>query len=306
MPPDLWPGGAHAAAVLSFDIDAQASWLARDPKNAERPVTMSIGNFGPTVGVPHIVRMLRELSLPATFFVPAWTAENHPRALELVCEGGFEVALHGDVHEPPDRLSRERELEVLERSIDVLTRMTGKRPVGYRSPSWELSAHTLPMLEEHGVIYSSDLMDDYYPYIHRNPMKGPAPSFTPNVGGGLVELPVQWMLDDAPFFMYGTNQFPGFAPFRPIQPNDGVLALWKQEFGAIYRQGGVFVLTCHPQISGRPSRVEMLRSLAHFMRGFPNVWFATCQQVAEHFLSWTRQKGGDAGVGPGWWIDRSL
>lgn len=293
MPLDLWPGGAQAAVAISFDIDAQSSWLARDPRNADRPATMSIGNFGPKVGVPNLLRLLRDLRLPASFFIPAWTAENHPRAVELVCRDGHEVALHGDVHEPPDRLSPEREREVLERSIDVLTRATGRRPIGYRSPSWELSARTLPLLEEHGVLYSSDLMDDYFPYVHR-----PTPG-----GQGLIELPVQWLLDDAVFFMYGTHQFPGFPPMRNILPNDGVLSLWKQEFSAIYRQGGLFVLTCHPQISGRPSRVEMLRALFLYMQSLPGVWFATCHQVAEHFQGWVRARGGDTAVGAGWWTE---
>jgi peptidoglycan/xylan/chitin deacetylase (PgdA/CDA1 family) len=266
--PTPWPDGVQCAVVLSFDLDAESGSLYRDPTNADRPVLISHGRYGPRRAVPNLLTLLAEQGLPATFFIPAWVAEQYPAAVEAIVAAGHEVGAHGDLHERLDQLSGPDEEEaILVRSIEVLTARAGRRPVGYRSPSWEFSPATLTLLHRHGFLYSSNMMDDYHPYLHPT-SPGAAP---------LVELPIQWLLDDAPLFWFRPD-----LPTRPIQPNGNALAIWSEEFTAIHRRRGLFVLTMHPQIIGRPSRIDMLARLIDHINCHPGVWFATGEAVADH------------------------
>src|SRR5262249_54091997 len=104
-----WPGGASCAAGLSFDEDAEAAWLWRDPANAGRRVLLSMGQYGPRVGTPEILRLLRERELPATFFIPGWTIERYPATVEQILAAGHEVGAHGYLHERTDTLDPEEE-----------------------------------------------------------------------------------------------------------------------------------------------------------------------------------------------------
>jgi peptidoglycan/xylan/chitin deacetylase (PgdA/CDA1 family) len=264
----VWPDGAQCAVVLSFDLDAETSWIFRDPDNARRPVVISGGRFGPKCGVPGIVELLSEYALPCSFFIPSAAAERYAAAMEQILKAGYEIGAHGHMHERVDTLSPAQEEEILAKSIDILHKATGRKPVGYRAPSWELSPVSLSLLEKYGFLYSSNFMDDYLPYRH--PPQG--------VGEPLVELPVSWLLDDAPFFQWGLGR-----DYRPIQPASHVLEIWREEFAGIYRRGGLFMLTMHPQLIGRVSRLDMLRRLIEYMRGFPRVWFATAEAVARHW-----------------------
>ncbi len=264
----VWPNGAQCAVVLSFDLDAETSWIFRDPENARRPGVISGGRFGPKVGVPAIIEQLSEFAVPASFFIPSVSAERYPEAVEQVLRAGYEIGAHGHMHERVDTLPPDQEEEILTKSIGILEKATGHRPSGYRSPSWELSPVTLSLLEKYGFLYSSNLMDDYFPYLH----------LRQGLGQPLVELPVSWLLDDAPFFQWGLGR-----DYRPIQPASHAFEIWREEFAGIYRRGGLFMLTMHPQLIGRASRLDMLRRLIEYIRGFPRVWFATGEAVARHW-----------------------
>jgi peptidoglycan/xylan/chitin deacetylase (PgdA/CDA1 family) len=266
----VWPDSAQCAVVFSFDLDAETSWIFRDPENARRPVVISGGRFGPKFGVPGIVELLSEYEVPCSFFIPSVAAERYPEAVEQVLKAGYEIGAHGHMHERVDTLPPDQEEEILAKSIDILVKVTGQKPVGYRSPSWELSSASLALLEKYGFVYSSNFMDDYFPYVH--PPQG--------IGEPLVELPVSWLLDDAPFFQWGLGR-----DYRPIQPASNVLEIWCEEFTGTYRRGGMFMLTMHPQLIGRVSRLDMLRRLIDVIRGFPDVWFTTAEAVARHWKS---------------------
>jgi peptidoglycan-N-acetylglucosamine deacetylase len=271
--PTIWPDGMQCAAVLSFDLDAETSWIFRDPENARRPVVISGGRFGPKFGVPAIIELLSASEIPASFFIPSVSAERYPEAVEQILKAGYEIGAHGHMHERLDTLAPTQEEEILERSISILAKATGQKPVGYRSPSWELSPVSLALLEKQGFLYSSNFMDDYFPYMH--PGQG--------AGDALVELPVSWLLDDAPFFQWGLGR-----DYRPIQPANHVLEIWKDEFAGIYRRGGMFMLTMHPQLIGRVSRLDMLQRLVDYMRSFPNVWFTTGEAIARYWKTQPR------------------
>lgn len=264
--PGRWPGGARCAVVLSFDVDAETLWLIADPANANRPGTLSMGHYGPTVGVPLLLDLLARTGIHASFFVPGWTAEHYPAMMRTIVEQAHEIGHHGWVHETPTSLTRDEERAVLERGLRAIEQTAGVRPTGYRSPSWEFSTNTLSLIAEQGFRYSSNLMDTFLPYRHPET--------------DVMELPVQWILDDAPFFLFR----PSGAPSRPIQPAATALQAWQEEFAGIYEYGGLCMLTMHPQLSGRPGRVRMLEQFIAFARSMPEpVWFATGAEVAEHW-----------------------
>jgi peptidoglycan/xylan/chitin deacetylase (PgdA/CDA1 family) len=243
-----WPHGARAACAFTFDLDAETLWLAR---GVTEPVALSQGTFGVREALPRILDLLRQSEVPASFFVPAWVADGH------------EVGCHGDVHERVSDLDAGQEEKILLRSMEVLTRVAGRRPIGYRAPAWQLSAHTLGLLAQHGFEYSSNMMDRLRPYLH-----------APVDGRRLVEIPVAWALDDAPFFLF-TGQ-------RSIQPPGPVLQGWLTELDGITEVGGVTNFTFHPQIIGRPSRFACLRELVDHARRTPKLWLARLDQIAAH------------------------
>ena len=154
----IWPDETQCVAMLGFDVDGVSSWLNRDPNFKNHPSLMSMAEYGPSVATPRILNLLDAHDVPASFYIPGYVAETHPRLVKEIAARGHEVAHHGYMHEPPSTLTREQEDEVLRRGLDILTDLTGERPVGYRSPSWELSEHSLDLLTSHGFVYDSSLM----------------------------------------------------------------------------------------------------------------------------------------------------
>lgn len=260
-----WKDGAQCAVMLTFDVDAETLWLSGDMANLNRPGMLSQGTYGARVAVALILDLLGEHDLKGTFFVPGWTAETHHDIITVVHKMGHELGHHGWIHEWPTNLSRDEEDEVLQKGIAALSAITGSSPKGYRSPAWEFSANTLDLLKLHGFEYSSNLMSHFIPWQHES--------------HDIIELPVQWLLDDAPFFLYG-----GGRP-RPISSAENVYQAWTEEFRGIYRYGGLFNLTMHPQIIGRPGRLMMLERLIDYINGFPDIWFATGSEIADYWRS---------------------
>jgi len=150
--------------------------------------------------------------------------------------------------------------------MKALESVLGVKPRGYRAPAWELTPLTLDLVRKHGMVHSSNLMDDVFPYLH--------PGEPP-----VVELPVQWVLDDAPYFL----MHPRLAP-RPMQSPEVIFGIWRDEFRGFYEWGGLFNLACHPQVIGHPSRLLMLRRLIRLMKRHRGVWWATASEVADHWL----------------------
>jgi peptidoglycan-N-acetylglucosamine deacetylase len=258
-----WPDGKRSAVVLSFDFDAESGFLNREPDRARRSLgDLEERRFGPRVGVDRILRMLARLKLPASFFIPGWTVENHLSASRRIRDAGHEIGAHGDVHEALGSLDREAEEAIMQRQLAILRDHLSVRPAGYRSPSWDVNVWTPGILKAHGFLYDSSLMGDDIPYE------------VDTEHGPLIELPVQWLLDDAPLFrhVYGAT--------NAIADPGRVLQVWSKEFAAMHAENGCFVLTCHPFISGRASRIALLEDLVAYIRRFRGVWFTTCEGVA--------------------------
>jgi peptidoglycan-N-acetylglucosamine deacetylase len=262
--PASWPGGARCAVALSFDSDHETNELREGGKSIGR---MSWGQFGNRVGVPRVARLLDRFGVRASFYVPAVIALTYPDEQRALAAAGHEIGIHGWIHELNSALPREAERDLMLRSADALERVTGARPVGLRTPSWDFSPNTLAIEKEMGLLYDSSLMADeecYELLMHGEPT-------------GVVELPVEWVRDDAVYFMMHR-----FQSLRPYTPPADVLDVFRREFDAAYEDGGVFQLTCHPHIIGYRSRIWILEELIRHAKAKGDVWFGTHAEVVEH------------------------
>jgi peptidoglycan/xylan/chitin deacetylase (PgdA/CDA1 family) len=259
LTPPSWPGGARVAVALSFDVDNEL--LSR---NNPLPVPLSQGQYGATTGLPRILAMLDRHNVPATFFIPAMSAMLDAEMIPSILKAKrHEIGVHGWIHENlPSLGDAAREQRLLTQSIDYLTKAVGKRPVGYRAPSWAFSPHTLSQIVEAGFLYDSSFMamDEPYELVqHGKPT-------------GLIEIPIEWILDDYPYF--GPNAS------GAIPSPAAVYEIYKAEFDAAYEDGTMLVLTTHPHVIGHRSRAAQLDKLISYMKAKPGVWFATHEQIA--------------------------
>ena len=265
--PASWPGNARVAVLFSFDVDTETSWLRNGDTNVGG---LSQGQYGSRVALGRILELLDEHEIPATFFGPAVSFSLAPDMIPAIqASGRHEIGVHGWIHERNAELPREDEERLLRRAVERMTQLMGDRPVGYRAPSWNFSDNTLDLLLEMGFLYDSSLMADDRPY-----------ELTANgEATGLVELPVDWILDDAPLMNPLGDRY--------ANPRD-VLQVYKDEFDVAYEEGTTLVLTMHPKYIGHRSRIVVLRELIEYIGDRPDVWFGTHESA----VRWVRQQAG--------------
>jgi peptidoglycan/xylan/chitin deacetylase (PgdA/CDA1 family) len=260
LTPKVWPNRAKVAVCLSFDTDAEAP-LLRDGTTS--PTSLSASDFGAESGIPRIIAMLDRFQIPATFFMTGVDAMLHPDMVAAVQKSGRnEIGVHGWIHELPTRLSEAEEERLLDQAIAYLTKATGKKPEGYRAPSWAFSTATLDLVIKKGFLYDSSLqaLDEPYEVASRGK------------NTGLVELAIDWTLTETPFL--GQN---GKMPSPEL-----LYQLYKDEFDGAYNEGTLFVLTLHPYLSGHRAPMKHLEEFVAYMKSKPGVWFATGAQVAQY------------------------
>ncbi len=251
--------------LLTFDLDGELLWTSRDPKNWNRPIALSQGAYGHQVGVDRILNLLAKYGLHCTFFVPGMIIERNRNVVQRILDAGHEVAHHSYSHRWMETLSQDEERDEFRKGIDLITGISGRKPLGWRSPAAEFNPWTMDLLLEYGFLYSSNFFDRDEPYKHV--VNGKKTE--------LIEFPFAWVLDDAPFFLYSI-QLVG----RVMMPPSFVLEHWTAEFDTLYAEKKCFVLAMHPQIIGRPSRITLLEKLIQYIQGHQNVWFARCDEVA--------------------------
>jgi peptidoglycan/xylan/chitin deacetylase (PgdA/CDA1 family) len=265
LTPKAWPNGARVAVGLSFDLDNETGSL-RD--NSSSPSLLSQGQYGSRAGLPRVLGLLDRHAIAASFFVPAVSAMIYPESIKAITASRrHEIGLHGWIHERNSQLDRATERDLLTRAAKTLESMTGARPVGMRTPSWDYSPHTIEIARELKLLYDSSLMADDRPY---EVMAAGQPT-------GIVELPVEWILDDYPYFWMDRA-----STIRPTMNPDEVLSIWKAEFDGAYQERGMFILTMHPHVIGHRARIAMLDQLIVYMKTKPGVWFATHEQIARY------------------------
>lgn len=261
LAPEIWPDGARAAVALSFDSDHETIWL-RD--GISHPGKLSQGEYGPRTAVPRIMGLLRRYGISASFFVPAICAILHPDEIRAYVDEGHEVAMHGWIHERNTSLPAAVERDLTLRAADALTRAAGVTPTGIRTPSWDFGQATFGIITELGLRYDSSLMaaDDPYEIV------------ADGVPTGVVEIPVEWIRDDAPYFPSD--------PARTTVPPRDIGRMWRDEFDLAYAEHGLFQLTMHPHVIGHRSRFVVLVELIEHIASHEGVWFATHDAIARY------------------------
>ncbi|PWC26484.1 polysaccharide deacetylase family protein [Teichococcus aestuarii] len=265
--PRAWPNGARCAVALSFDADHETIPL-RDAD--ESPMRISQGQYGARAAMPRIRSLLARENVKATFFYPAVSAMLHPEEARGVAGDGHEIGIHSWIHERNTALPYEVERDLAFRAADALERVTGQRPVGMRTASWDFSLRTLDIIREMGLLYDSSLMADDDPY-----------ELTANgEPTGIVELPPEWIRDDAVYF--NMNRFGGL---RPYTPPSAVAEVFLAELEGAYAEGGLYLLTMHPHHIGHRSRMPVLEKVIAAAKAKGDCWFATHAEVA----AWCKQ-----------------
>ena len=254
--------------MLTFDVDGETLWTGRDRANADRPVLMSQGRYSWNCGIHRVLKLLAEERIPGTFFVPGMTVQANPWLADQILEGGHEIAHHSWSHTWIEKLTYDQEREEFEKGIEIIERFTGTRPQGWRAPALEISKHTVDLMFEYGFRYSSNFLDADKSYFLRSE-KYQAP---------IVEIPVAYPLTDAPYFLYSIA-----IPGRTIQANSCVLETWTQELTGLHAEQGQMLITMHPEIIGRVSRIDLLRQFIHRANKMNDVAFYRCCDFAEQF-----------------------
>src|SRR5262245_46533505 len=264
LTPAIWPNGTKVAVALSFDVDQETGAL-RDGRTS--PALLAQGEYGSRAGVPRILKLLERYAIPASFYIPAVSALLHPDDVRRIAAAGHEVGLHSWIHERNSSLPEADERELTQRAALVLEQLAGKPPVGLRTASWDFSAATLKIIRDMRLLYDSSLMGDDEPY---ELLEEGEPT-------GIVELPVEWIKDDYPYF--GMDRF---SNIRPHTAPSLVGEVWRREFDGAYADRGLFLLTMHPHIIGHRSRMSVLDELIQHMRSHAGVWFATHEDIARY------------------------
>jgi len=260
--PKRWKDGARCAVALSFDSDHETSELREGGTSIGR---LSAGERSSRVGIVRILAVLAKYDVKATFFVPAVAALLHEDEQRRVVAEGHEIGIHGWIHERNSLLPPEVERDLMMRSADTLEKITGVRPIGLRTPSWDFSPSTLRIEQEMGLTYDSSLMADedcYELFLDGKP-------------SGIVEVPVEWVRDDAVYFAMHRQQ-----SLRPYTPPGDVFDVFRREFEVAYEEGGLFQLTMHPHMTGYRSRIWILEEIIRLARSKGDVWFAPHREIA--------------------------
>ena len=274
--------GAKSAVMLTFDVDGKERWLARARAGEEdfaKPPIVSMGEYGPQVGVPRILELLRKYDLPGGFFVPGIVAEDYPELIQEIDEAGHEIGHHGYTHANPVAMSDEEEAREFDRANAVFEQIIGKTPVGYRAPAADMGKRTLNRIIDSGFEYDSSLMGNDVPYILESN------------GRSVVELPFHWSTDDASYFTF--NMYPRLGHQSGIDGPSKVFDIWRREFDACYERGLLLNLVCHPQIIGRPHRVDMLEDFVKHISDHSDVWVARPREIAQY---WQKEHMDDSAI----------
>jgi peptidoglycan/xylan/chitin deacetylase (PgdA/CDA1 family) len=277
---------------FGVDVDAVAGWLG-SYGGEDSPDDISRGLFAGEVGAPRLLKLFERMQIKTTWFIPGHSIETFPEQMQAVAAAGHEIGMHGYSHENPIAMTRQQEADVLDKSIELITKLAGRKPTGYVAPWWEFSNVTNELLIERGIRYDHSLMHhDFQPYRVRvgdrwtkiDYSKQAGEWMKPLVRGretDLIEIPANWYLDDLPpmMFIKKSPNSHGFVNPRHLEE------MWRDQFDWVYREYdyAVFPITIHPDVSGRPQVLLMLERLFEYMAGHKGVRFVRMEEMAEDY-----------------------
>jgi peptidoglycan-N-acetylglucosamine deacetylase len=277
---------------FGVDVDAVAGWLG-SYGGEDSPDDISRGLFAGEVASPRLLKLFERMQIKTTWFIPGHSIETFPEQMQAVADAGHEIGVHGYSHENPIAMTRQQEEDVLDKCIELVTRLAGRKPTGYVAPWWEFSNVTNELLIERGILYDHSLMHhDFQPYRVRVGDSWTKIDYTkkahewmkPLVRGretGLIEIPANWYLDDLPPMMF-IKKAPNSHGF--VNPRD-IEQMWRDQFDWVYREYdyAVFPITIHPDVSGRPQVLLMLERLFEYMSGHAGVKFVRMEEMASDY-----------------------
>ncbi|HEY0573177.1 MAG TPA: polysaccharide deacetylase [Pseudonocardia sp.] len=284
--------------AFGVDVDAVAGWLG-SYGGEDSPCDISRGMFAGEVAVPRLLTLFERNNLRTTWFIPGHSAETFPDQTRMVVDAGHEIGVHGYSHENPIAMTRAQESAILDRCIELLTKLTGTTPTGYVAPWWEFSPVTNELLLERGIKYDHSLMhNDFSPYFVRVgdswtkiDYAKPAEEWMKPLERGteteLVEIPANWYLDDLPpmMFIKASANSHGFVSPHDLEQN------WRDQFDWVYREMdyAAFTMTIHPDVSGRPQNLLMLERLITYINSHEGVRWSTFDEIADDFRARSAQ-----------------
>ncbi|WP_119165378.1 polysaccharide deacetylase family protein [Algihabitans albus] len=280
--------------AFGVDVDAVAGWLG-SYGGEDSPDDISRGLFSGEVGSPRLLKLFDRWGIKTSWFIPGHSIETFPEQMKAVAEAGHEIGMHGYSHENPIAMTPEQEETVMDKCIDLITDLCGRRPTGYVAPWWEFSRVSNELLLKKGIKYDHSLMhNDFTPYYVRvgdswtkiDFSKTPEEWMKPLVRGeetDLIEIPANWYLDDLPPMMF-IKKAPNSHGF--VNPRD-IEQMWRDQFDWVYREMdyAAFTMTIHPDVSGRPQVLMMLERLYEHIIKHPGVEFMTMNDIADDFVA---------------------
>lgn len=274
-PHPQWPGGARVAlqCVLNVEEGAESSVLNGDAGSeaylhelygrpsrigARDPSVESLYGYGSRAGVWRVLDLFEERGLPLTAFVVGRALELNPRVGEALRDADHEVAGHGWRWIDHHGLLEDVEREHIRRTVAVIERICGRRPVGWYAGRQSLNTRRL--VREEGFLYTSDAYDDDLPYWAEQ---------------GLV-VPYTLVNNDARYLMPT-----GFAS------GDDFFAMLRDALDQLRHEGTrapkMMSVGLHGRISGQPARARALARFLDYARGFDDVWICRRDDIARHW-----------------------
>ena len=267
-----WPNSCRIAVMLTFEFEAETLRISNLARQGKSPDELDQGRYGAKEGIWRCLRMLDTYGIKGTFFTPSYVLEKYSSAAYAIHRAGHEIAYHGIMHEPERNTSRQEEIDKMEQAETVIEHITGRRPRGYRAPHSTLHPQAFSLMKERNYLYSSNLRDCDYAYIHS----------ADSDASGLVELPTDVIFDDFTYYFYSCGIEPAH---RVVYTNQEYIASLKEEFDALAAEGDkIMVLKLHPALIGRPGRIKRFGDFVGYMLQ-QGAWITTCETVATYVLN---------------------
>lgn len=278
--------------AFGTDIDSVAGWIG-SYGGGDSPSDIQRGVFASEVGNIRLLNLFKKYGLKTTFFIPGHSIESFPKEVDMIVEAGHEIGAHGYLHENPIAMTPTQEEAVLVKCIDLIEKVSGKKPRGYVAPWWEMSNSTAALLLKYGFTYDhSQGYRDFQPFYARvgdswnviDYSKTAEEWMHPLKHGkeiDLVEVGANWYVDDLPpmMFMKKAPNSHGFVSPRAVEE------IWKDAFDWVYREMdyAVFAFTIHPDVAGRPQVLLMLERMIEHINNHSGTKWMTFEEIAVDF-----------------------
>lgn len=266
-----WKDGKKCAVAITVNLKGEYFWLSMFPDSINKPKTLSLGTFGINVGLKRVLNLLNNYNIKSTFFIPGAIAEKYETSVLDILVKGHEIANHGYEQENFALLTKEEQRAYLSKTNEIIKKVTGRTPIGFRAPEGEVTYETYELLEEMGFLYDSTLMDDDRPYYMEIADKD----------YNILQLPIKWQLNDFPYFAF--NYSPAFpAGQGRIASYSSVLKNWIYEYEGYKNNSLAYILQIEPQTIGTPGRILMLKNFIEHVNKSNDAWFCTCSEICDY------------------------